>query len=64
MKKLHKKTVQNFLDYLEDLGLSVYGPTMSEGVEYPSYMDYDANDIVNRRKLIDSDALFYSEDHP
>ena len=62
-KKLQQKTVQKFIDYLEDLGLSVYGPCMSkDGCEYPSHMDYDAEKIVTRRKLMDADAIFSSED--
>ena len=39
-----KKKVQEMLDYLKEIGLSVYGPVFKDGVEYPALMDYDADE--------------------
>ncbi len=64
MKRYQKKTVEQFMAYLEDIGLSVYGPNMTlEGEELDALMDYDAEDIVARRKHIDKDTLWSSEDY-
>lgn len=57
-----KKKVQEMLDYLSEIGLSVYGPVFKDGVEYPALMDYDADEIINRRKHIQDDTIEYSED--
>lgn len=57
-----KKKVQEMLDYLKEIGLSVYGPVFKDGVEYPALMDYDADEIVSRRKHIQNDTIEYSED--
>lgn len=47
-----EKTVQKFLDYLNEIGLSVYGQAMNDkGEKQPGCMDYDAKTIVLRRKL-------------
>lgn len=46
-----EKTVQKFLDYLNEIGLSVYGQAMNDkGEEQHGCMDYDAKTIVMRRK--------------
>lgn len=46
-----EKTVQKFLDYLNEIGLSVYGQAMNEkGQKEQGCMDYDAKNIVLRRK--------------
>ena len=57
-----KKKVQEMLDYLSEIGLSVYGPVFEDGVEYPACMDYDADDIVSRRKHIQNGTIEYSND--
>lgn len=46
------KTVEEWLNHLSELGLSVYGPNMDAetGQEYPACMDYNAEEIVQRRK--------------
>lgn len=47
-----EKTVQKFLDYLSEIGLSVYGQAMNDkGEKEMGCMDYDAKTIVLRRKL-------------
>lgn len=47
-----EKTVQKFLDYLNEIGLSVYGQAMNDkGEKQHGCMDYDAKAIVLRRKL-------------
>lgn len=47
-----EKTVQKFLDYLNEIGLSVYGQAMNDkGEKQQGCMDYDAKTIVLRRKL-------------
>lgn len=62
VKRYHKKTVEQFMMYLQDIGLSVYGPSMTlEGEELPALMDYDAEHIVARRKHIDKETLWSSE---
>lgn len=50
------------LDYFKEIGLSVYGPVFKDGVEYPALMDYNAEEIVSRRKHIQADTIEYSED--
>lgn len=61
VKKYQKKTVKEFLIYLNSMGLSVYGPHMVDDVEYRGCMDYSAEDIVFRRKLFDTDAILDGE---
>ena len=57
-----KKEVQEMLDYLKEIGLSVYGPVFHDGVQYPALMDYGVDDIISRRKHIQDDTIEYSED--
>lgn len=57
-----KKKVQEMLDYLKEIGLSVYGPVFKDVVEYPALMDYDADEIISRMKHIQDDTIEYSED--
>lgn len=56
-KRYTKKTIEGILKHFEELGLSVYGPYMHDNKERCGCMDYDANDIVNRRKLIEKNTL-------
>ena len=57
-----KKKVQEMLDYLKEIGLSVYGPVFKDGVEYPALMDYDADEIISRRKHIQNGTIKYNKD--
>ena len=57
-----KKKVQEMLDYLSEIGLYVYGPVFKDGVEHPAFMDYDADEIVIRRKHIQDGTIEYSDD--
>lgn len=57
-----KKAIEGFMQHLSELGLSVYGPCMKEEIEYPSLMDYNVDDIINRRKCIQDGSLFYIDD--
>ena len=57
-----KKKVQEMLDYLKEIGLSVCGPVFKDGVEYPAFMDYDADEIISRRKHIQDGTIKYSKD--
>lgn len=57
-----KKAIEGFMQHLSELGLSVYGPCMRDEVEYPSLMDYNTDDIINRRKCIQDDSLFSVDD--
>ena len=57
-----KKKVQEMLDYLKEIGLSVYGLVFKDGVEYHALMDYDADEIISRRKHIQDDTMKYSKD--
>ena len=57
-----KKSLEGFMQHLAELGLSVYGPCMKDEVEYPSLMDYNVDDIINRRKCIQDDSLFFVDD--
>lgn len=54
------KTVQKFMDYLSEIGLSVYGQSMNAetGEELGAFMDYNAAEIVARRKHIEQDTLW------
>lgn len=54
------KTVQKFMDYLSEIGLSVYGQNMNTetGEELDAFMDYNATEIVARRKHIEQDTLW------
>lgn len=57
------KTVQKFLDYLNEIGLSVYGQSMTlDGEELPACMDYDAEEIVARRKHTENETFWSAED--
>lgn len=58
MKRYQKKTIKEFLIYLEGMGLGVYGPHMAGNTDYPGCMDYSAEEIVKRRKLTDKDELY------
>lgn len=56
-------TLRRVIDYLEEeLGLSVYGATCHDGVEFPSCMDYDADAVIDRRKHVMNDTLEWSGD--
>ena len=57
-----KKKVQEMLDYLSEIGLSVCGPVFKDGVEHPAFMDYDADEIISRRKHIQDGTIEYSDD--
>lgn len=57
MKKFQKKTLRELEAYLADMGLSIYGPHMEGDTQYPGCMDYDAEAIIERRKLKDSGKL-------
>lgn len=58
MKRYQKKTVEQFMAYLNGIGLSVYGPSMTpEGEETGALMDYDVDTIVSRRKHITKGTL-------
>ena len=53
MKRYQKKTVEKFMAYLNEMGLSVYGPSMTpDGEETGALMDYDVGTILARRKYI------------
>lgn len=53
MKRYQKKTVEKFMAYLNEMGLSVYGPSMTpDGEETGALMDYDVDTILARRKYI------------
>lgn len=58
MKRYQKKTVEQFMGCLNEMGLSVYGPSMTpEGEETGALMDYDADTIVARYKYITKGTL-------
>ena len=62
-KRKQVKTIQAFLDYLNELGLTVYGQSMDEsGCEYPSLMDYDATMIAIRRQHVGRGTIHSAED--
>lgn len=60
-KRYTKKTIAGVLEHLKELDLAVYGPAMQDNIQYPSLMDYNAEDIVNRRKHIEKDTLEISD---
>lgn len=58
MKRYHKKTVEKFMAYLNEIGLSVYGPSMTlDGGETGALMDYDVDAVLARRKNISKGTL-------
>lgn len=58
MTRYQKKTVEKFIEYLNEMGLSVYGPSMTpEGEETGALMDYDADTVVARYRYITKGAL-------
>lgn len=58
MRHYQKKTVEKFMAYLNEMGLSVYGPSMTpDGEETGALMDYDADTVVARRKYITKGTL-------
>ncbi len=60
--KYTKKSIEGFMQHLSELGLSVYGPCMRNQIEYPSLMDYNVDDIINRRKCIQDGSLCSVDD--
>ena len=60
--KYSEKTVQKFMDYQNEIGLSVYGNHMINGVDYAGCMDYDSDHIILRRKLVEKSKLISSRD--
>lgn len=63
MSRPQARTIRKVVEHLEELGLSVYGPNMDrDGCEYPSLMDYSVEDILCRRRHIDRDSLYRSEE--
>lgn len=53
MTRYQKKSVEKFMAYLNEMGLSVYGPSMTpDGWETGALMDYDADTILARHKYI------------
>lgn len=58
MRRYQKKTVEQFMEYLNEMGLSVYGSSMTpEGEETGALMDYDADTIVARYKYTNKRTL-------
>ena len=53
MSRLQDKTLRNAVEYLESIGLAVYGPCMDldTGFAYGAQMDYDADRVMKYRKL-------------
>ena len=62
--KYTQKTVQKFMSYLYEIGLSVHGNQMEGNKEFFGLMDYNSEDIVNRRKHIQAGTLDSSERQP
>lgn len=58
MTRYQKKTIEKFIEYLNEMGLSVYGPSMTpEGEETGALMDYDVDTVVARYKYITKGTL-------
>ena len=57
MSRLQDKTLRNAVEYLESIGLAVYGPHMDldDGSTEGSCMDYDAEAVLKYRKLKERD---------
>lgn len=62
-KRYTKKTIAGVLEHLKELDLAVYGPTMRDNIQYPSLMNYNVKDIINRRKHIEKDTLEILDDY-
>ncbi len=51
-------TIRKVVEYLHEIGLEVYGPTIDKyGCEYTSLMDYNIDEILARRYFIDNGIL-------
>jgi len=59
--KYTQKTVQKFMSYLNEIGLSVHGNYMEGNKESHGLMDYNSADIVNRRKHVQAGTIDSSE---
>lgn len=63
MSRPQKRTIKKVIDFLDELGLSVYGQNMDvdSGQEFPSLRYYDLEDIIKRYNHIKNDTLWRDE---
>ncbi|QVJ07723.1 hypothetical protein S1R3Y_000014 [Vibrio phage vB_ValP_VA-RY-3] len=57
MAKPRKQTLKNVIEYLDSLGLSVYGAyvDLDTGEAQPGCRDYSLEDIIKLDKLLEED---------
>lgn len=58
------QTLLKVIKYIESLDLCVYGPMtdLETGEEMPSNRDFDAEDVIKYRKLVENNELWYEGD--
>lgn len=54
MKRPNEKTIRKVVEWFDKIGLSVYGQNMDvgRGIEYPSLMDYNVEEMLQRHEHI------------
>lgn len=60
MSEPSPKTIKRVVEYLESIGLSVYGPmtTLATGAQYCGCRDFSPDAVLVYRKLYQEDKLF------
>lgn len=59
MSRPTNKTILNIIKYLNDIGLSIYGPNIDvdTGELFDSLRDYDPESVVKFRELYEKDCF-------
>jgi hypothetical protein len=64
MARPQDKTLKNVVQYLEDIGLSVYGPNvdLESGIRFHALRDFNPEEVIKYRKLYEYDNIIDSEE--
>lgn len=64
MSRPQDRTLKNVINYLNEIGLSVYGQNtnLETGQQFPALRDYDAEQVIKFRKLKESKKLWYAKE--
>jgi hypothetical protein len=60
MARPQAKTIRNVVAHLNEMGLFVYGQctNLETGQAFPSNMDFDADDIIKYRRMLEKDEIW------
>lgn len=60
----HADTIRKVVEHLESIGLEVAGPNVNleTGQRFPAMRNYDGDEVVKYRQLVEKDALWYDEE--